>query len=191
MADPIANLKADAKLAGSTSGLAVAIIDGTGAQVTSFGGSGGTADADGSTHTAGASLGTPLQGVFESVPTTIADGKLGTVGITNDRKLKVSGSFSASPITSATTALTNVAASAASVTILASNAARLNFTIENDSDSNVYLKCGATASATSFTKKLLGHGSWSTGDLGVNYTGKIDAIWDSATGNARVTEFTA
>ena len=191
MADPIANLKADAKLAGSTSALSVAILDGAGNQVTSFGGSGGTSDADGTAHTAGVTLGGPIQGVFESVPTTITDGHLGTVGITNDRKLKVSGSFSSSPITSATSALTNVAASGTSVTLLASNAARLNFTIENDSDSNVYIKCGVTASTTSFTKKLLGHGAWSTGDLGVNWTGRIDAIWDSATGNARVTEFSA
>jgi hypothetical protein len=70
--------------------LNVAIVDGTGAQVTSFGGSGGTASNDGTTFTAGTTPGTPMEGVYESAPTSITDGKLGAIGVDQNRRVKVS-----------------------------------------------------------------------------------------------------
>ena len=87
-----------------------------------------------------------------------------------------------------TPVLTNVAASASSVTVLAANANRLMATIDNDSTVNLYAKFGATASTSSFTVKIPAGAYY---ELPGNYTGIVDGIWDSATGNARVTELTA
>jgi hypothetical protein len=92
--------------------------------------------------------------------------------------------------TVATATLSNVAASASSVTILAANTARKRVVIHNDSTATLLLKFGATASATSFTHKLLGGASYESPSNPI-YTGRIDGIWSSATGSARVTEFTA
>jgi hypothetical protein len=53
------------------------------------GGSGGTSAADDADFTDGTTAGTPAMGVYESTPTTVTDGDLGVVGITEDRSLKV------------------------------------------------------------------------------------------------------
>lgn len=86
-----------------------------------------------------------------------------------------------------TSAVTSVSGSASSVTVLASNADRLGGVFYNDSSASAYLKLGATASTSSFTIKM------ATGDyfeIPYGYTGRVDCIWDSATGNMRVTELT-
>ena len=87
----------------------------------------------------------------------------------------------------ATPAVTSVAGSASNVTCLASNANRLGATIYNDSSADLYVKLGATASSSSFTVKLFQDGFFT---VPFGYTGIIDCIWSSATGNARVTEVT-
>ena len=95
------------------------------------------------------------------------------------------------PYTSAGTgAKTNVSASASSVTVLASNTSRKGFAVHNDSAATLYLDLtGGTASSTSFAV-LVGPGSFYE-QVGVTqvYTGLITGIWTSATGNARVTEW--
>lgn len=82
--------------------------------------------------------------------------------------------------------LANVSGSASSVTLVASNANRRGAFIFNDSSSALYIKLGATASATSFTVKVAAGGFYELAQP--CYTGIIDGIWDSATGAARVTE---
>lgn len=83
--------------------------------------------------------------------------------------------------------VSNVSASASSVSVLASNSARRVATFYNDSDRACYVKFGTTASATSYTVKLFPNGFFST--PWPTYTGAIDAIWDSGpTGALRVTE---
>lgn len=62
-------------------GLRVSIVAGAG--------SGGTAAADDADFSAGSTSGTPAMGVYESSPTSVTDGDLGTVGITQTRALKV------------------------------------------------------------------------------------------------------
>lgn len=57
-------------------------------------GSGGTAAADDADFTAGTTSGTPVMGVYESTPSTVTDGDLGTVGITANRQLKTSAAQS-------------------------------------------------------------------------------------------------
>lgn len=105
------------------------------------------------------------------------------------RVVKVTGSEGSKSIIEGiltTATLTNVSASASSVTLKAANTSRGKLVIVNDSPSDLYVKYGATASATSYTYKL-GPGDTLTE---LHYTGIVDGIWVTATGNARVTEIT-
>jgi len=92
----------------------------------------------------------------------------------------------------ATPAQSTVASSASSTTLVAANTGRHGATIYNDSTALLYLKLGATASTTSFTAVLTGTQSGVGGyyEVPFGYTGIIDGIWVSATGNARITELT-
>lgn len=88
---------------------------------------------------------------------------------------------------SGTGTASNVASSATTVTLLAANTSRLGAAIYNDSTQIVYVKLGATASATSYTVQLMPNGMY---EAPFGYTGVIDGIWAAANGNARVTELT-
>lgn len=90
-------------------------------------------------------------------------------------------------VRSSTSALSNVAASVASVTLLAANAARLGATVYNDSASVLYVKLGAAASSSSFTVRLITQDYY---EVPFGYTGIIDGVWVAAVGAARVTELT-
>ncbi|HNP72988.1 MAG TPA: hypothetical protein PLO33_10805 [Kouleothrix sp.] len=91
-------------------------------------------------------------------------------------------------VRSSTGTKTSVGASASSVTVLAANANRLGGVIYNDSTAILYLDCtGGTASSTSFSYFVA---PGATVEIPAGYTGAITGIWSSATGNARVTEFT-
>lgn len=92
------------------------------------------------------------------------------------------------PAACATATLTNVASSASTTSLLASNANRLGVILFNDSTSTLYLKYGTTASTTSYTYSIEAGGTWEM--LNPLYTGAIDGIWSSANGNARITELT-
>jgi hypothetical protein len=89
--------------------------------------------------------------------------------------------------TSTTSAITSVAASITTVTLLALNTLRKGATFYNDSSSFLYLKLGATASTTSFTVKIAPSGYY---EVPSSYTGVIDGIWVSAVGSARITQLT-
>jgi hypothetical protein len=81
----------------------------------------------------------------------------------------------------------NVSGSASSVAILAANDDRLAATIWNDSAAILYLDLtGGTATATSCTVKLVADAYF---EVPNRVTGAITGIWASATGAARVTEF--
>lgn len=141
-------------------------------------GSGGvtalTDDCGAAGHAQGVKLAASADGVATFLPATVANGL--TVDVTR-----------VAP--SATAALTNVSASAASQTALSANAARTGVSYINDADKSCYLKYGTTASATSFSRKLLPGEQWEPRTL---YTGRIDVIWDSGpTGALRVTELSA
>jgi hypothetical protein len=124
---------------------------------------------------------------------TIADGADVAEGATTDAKVTgdTAGTVSAKlrgltyllgPASSET--LSNVAASASSVTLLSAGTRR-GATFFNDSTSAAYIKLGATASTTSFTYKVF---AYQTVELPQpTYQGQVDAIWDSATGSMRVT----
>ena len=87
----------------------------------------------------------------------------------------------------ATSAVTQVTSSATTVTLKASNTARKGLTVMNDSTAILYLKLGATASATSYTVKMAAGAYY---ELPFGYSGVVDGIWASANGFAYVTEIT-
>lgn len=90
------------------------------------------------------------------------------------------------PIVTAAT-LTNVNDTATSTTLAASNAARKGLLIFNDSTQALYVKYGATASATSFTVKIDPGGYWEMPTP--IYSGVVDGVWAAdASGAARITE---
>jgi hypothetical protein len=103
-------------------------------------------------------------------------------GVDGAGRLKTSGGND-----STAAALANVAGSASSVTLQAANTARKGLTIVNDSTATLYVKCGSTASATSYTVRLFANDYW---ECPFGYTGIVTGIWGSATGSARMTEFT-
>lgn len=86
---------------------------------------------------------------------------------------------------SGTATLANVAGSASSVTLLASNTDRRGATIQNDSTAILYVKFGSAASTTSYTIKMAADSYY---EIPFGYTGIITGIWSSATGSARITE---
>jgi len=86
----------------------------------------------------------------------------------------------------ASSAITVTAGSASSVTVITSSASMKKRIFYNDSTAVAYLKFGTTASASDFTLKLFPEGLWEE----LNYYGRVDAIWTSATGNMRVTTIT-
>lgn len=91
----------------------------------------------------------------------------------------------AKPSTSTTS---SVPFSLTNVNLLASNPTRLGATIYNESSSGfLYIKLGATSSASSYTVRLLPLDYY---EVPFGYTGQIDAIWTSANGTARVDELT-
>jgi hypothetical protein len=83
-------------------------------------------------------------------------------------------------------ALSSVAASASSVTLLDANPSRKGVVVFNDSTSAVYVAYAPTSSATSFTVKIAAAGFWEM--PAPPYTDVLSAIWDAANGSARVTE---
>jgi hypothetical protein len=87
----------------------------------------------------------------------------------------------------ATATLANVASSASSVTLFAASSDDNARTIFNDSTAVLYVKFGTTASATSFTVQLAAGGYYEFPQP--LYGGRVDGIWASANGNARVTSW--
>lgn len=79
----------------------------------------------------------------------------------------------------------DVASSTSSVAILAERHGRVGATIWNNSTAVLYLKFGATASATDCTKKLIADEYY---EVPFGYNGRIDGVWASVNGSARVTE---
>lgn len=102
--------------------------------------------------------------------------------------LTTTNSLIGNQLRASTSTLSSVAASASSVQLLAANANRVGVTIFNDSTTNMFVKEGTTASLTSFSYRIapFGHLELPT----PCYSGRVDAIWLSATGSARITERT-
>ena len=101
------------------------------------------------------------------------------------------GNSSSDPIhsrlsTKSTAAVTSVSASITSVTLKIANVDRVGLLLYNDSCADCFVKYGATASLTDFSVKIKGGGHHFID--GPIYSGKVDAIWNSADGAMKVTE---
>jgi len=125
---------------------------------------------------------TTLTGVTNSVASSLVDSS----------GIQYSGSnpLPTKELRSATGTNSSVADNAASVTILASNTARLGATVYNDSSAILYLLLGSTAaSTTNYTCKIASSGYY---EVPFGYTGQLTGIWatDPGDGAARVTEIT-
>lgn len=87
-----------------------------------------------------------------------------------------------------TSVTSSVPFSLTNVNLLPTNLNRLGATVYNESSSGfLYIKLGATASAASYTIRLLPLDYY---EIPFGYTGQIDAIWTSANGTARIDELT-
>lgn len=89
--------------------------------------------------------------------------------------------------TAATGTQSIVAAAVADTAILATNANRKGATVYNDSTAIMYLLVASgAASTTVYTAQLIGGAYY---EVPFGYTGQIRGYWATATGNARITEF--
>lgn len=92
------------------------------------------------------------------------------------------GTVVSAPNTYATATVANVAVSATSVTLLASNSSRKDFSITNDSPCVLYVKFGSAATTTtSYSYQLIQGASLTPNPTGL-YTGIITGIWASSCG---------
>jgi hypothetical protein len=105
--------------------------------------------------------------------------------------IPVTGAIIATPAVSTSAALTNVAGSASSVTLLAANANRKMAAIFNSSttsSSTLYLAFAASASTSSYSVQIPAGGYYEL--PAPIYTGEISGIWSTtATAIAHITEF--
>jgi len=140
----------------------------------------------------GAATETTLAAASAKLPATLGQktmaNSLAVVIASDQSAIPVSGTVSTTAVAVTASTLSNVAASATSVTLLASNASRKAAFFFNDSTSNLYLKFGATASSTSFTSIVYPNEFFQIPTP--LYTGVVDGIWVTATGTVRVTELT-
>lgn len=131
---------------------------------------------------------TTLTAISAQLPATLGQttmsGSLAVVIASNQTAIPVTITTS----TSTTGTLTSVAAAITSTTLLASNVARKEFIVYNDSLNILYVAFAATASTTAFSYKLQPGSGCETG--AIDYTGIITGIWSAASGSARMTEFT-
>lgn len=88
----------------------------------------------------------------------------------------------------ATATITSVTAATSGVTLLASNTARRQALIYNDSGSAVFIAFAVSAATSAYTLRLGSSGYYEL--FQPVYTGTLSALWVSATGAARVTEIT-
>jgi len=100
----------------------------------------------------------------------------------------VSGTVTVTPAKGSSCTPTQVACSTTNATLKASNASRKGLVIYNDAAVALYVKFGATASSTSFTVKLPAATVYEISGPEI-YTGIVDGILASGTGNAYVSEW--
>lgn len=113
------------------------------------------------------------------LPTALASGRLKT-------EATGSGTFTVERNTVTSATLANVASSASTVQLWASNSAARLRTIFNDSSAILYVKFGTTASTSDYTVQIAAGGYYELPNP--LYTARVDGIWASANGNARLTE---
>ena len=106
-----------------------------------------------------------------------------------DVKVNPSGALTVenTPATSTTGTVTTASVTTSNTTVLASNNSRKGATIYNEGTVTVLVKLGSTASATSYTVKILQDGYY---EVPFGYTGIVTGITASGTATCRVSELT-
>lgn len=119
----------------------------------------------------------------ETSPDSVGEGDAGVLRMTLARNLHVVN-------VADTATLTSVASQDTNITILAANANRIGATIFNNDTGPLYIKFGATATATTSNTVCIAAGGYYELPAPV-YRGIIDGIWTtSGSGSANVTELT-
>lgn len=91
------------------------------------------------------------------------------------------------PVTAGTGTASTASVTNTNTTVLASNSSRLGATIYNEGTVPCFVKLGSTASATTYTVKMVVDGYY---EVPAGYTGIITGITASGTATMRVTELT-
>jgi len=158
-------------------------------------GGGGTSEVDESSFTVGTTPGTPIMGVVDPSDTP-SDGSLAVVALDNARRLKVSGSFSSTPVQSNTvTSPGPVTVGASSVQLLAANSSRKRLILQNVGTTKIWVLLGAgSASSVNYHIALPAGGTANDGSsepyIDTMWTGAIQAISSAAGGSVQALEFT-
>lgn len=106
-----------------------------------------------------------------------------------EARLRVIEEGGVGSVVSGTSATTRVATSTSAVTLLAANANRVGCTVWNESSEQMYLLLGTgTPSATAYTIIVAANGYY---EVPFGWTGAVQAVLASGTGQAEMTEFTA
>jgi hypothetical protein len=133
----------------------------------------------------------PVSDLATGTPNTAAPTKAQMVGGSDGTNLQTFKTDAAGRIVtlqlSDTPNVTRVATSTASAQLLVANANRKGVIIVNESSGVMYLKFGTTASSTSYTYRLVSN---AVVEIAFGYTGRIDAILNTGSGNAQITELT-
>ncbi len=143
------------------------------------------------TDTASSGLNGRLQRIAQRLTSLIAQipAALGQATMANSLAVTIASNQSAVSVSvtaPASATVAQVGAATSSTTLQASNAARRGLKIQNDSTAVLYVKYGSTASATSYTVKMLAGDYWEM--PASDYSGIVTGIWVSVNGNAYVTE---
>lgn len=119
----------------------------------------------------------------DTSPDSVNEGDIGALRMSLARALHVVNVADSAAVTSVASQDTNV-------TLLAANANRIGATIYNTDTGPLYVKFGATATATtSFTVRIVENGYYEFPQP--VYRGIVDGIWtSSSTGSAVITELT-
>ena len=96
--------------------ITVAIVDGAGSQITSFGGTGGTSITDGAAFTRGTTPETPVGGAVSTSAPTLTTGTAGALSLTTAGALRVDGSGVTQPVSIAGNQAVNVSQLAGTTT---------------------------------------------------------------------------
>jgi hypothetical protein len=89
--------------------------------------------------------------------------------------------------TNKVTTVYKVPSSATSITLMQENVGRLALSIHNDSKKKLYIKFGPNVSLTSFTTIIPPDGYFAL-PFTQCYTGRVDGFWETADGQALLTE---
>ena len=97
----------------------------------------------------------------------------------------VNGNAITLPSAATGASLSRVPGSLTSVTLLAANSSRKGLVIDNNSSEDLFVAYAASATTTTYTKRIKPYESW---ESLVAYTGIITGIWTGGVGFAAITE---